>query len=381
MRIGIDVRTLFKKDTKGLGAYCNYLLEGLQKIDSKNQYILFYNEDDTNRKLTLPVNFFLNQCAQKGGERFFLWEQYRLPKEIKRNKIDIFHFPTNTVSCFALQDSILTLHDMLMFEEDQANFKGKQKFYIHYFQPHFISKIKRIITVSEFSKKRIIDRLKVAPERITVIYNGISEMFKQIEPVKKEGLLRNLGIEGDYIFTVGANSKRKNISALLKAYLNLLRNTPLKEKLVISGINQATRNDLNIEIPWLSECTQIVFLPYIAHEELIALYNGAKLFVFPSIAEGFGFPPLEAMACGVPVIASYYTSIPEVLGDSAYLVDTKEPSEISKAIKLLLENDFLRREYSEKGLKRAKNFSWLKTAQETLQVYENFAKESGIKCG
>lgn len=377
MRIGFDARSLFAKNGKGLKSYSYYLIKSLMEIDQENQYFLFYNEnEDENNNLLLKKNFIPVRCFQRGGERFFLWEQYKLPIELRRAKIDFIHYPVNTVSAFYTRNAVLTLHDMLMFEEDIDNFKGKNKFYIRYFQPLFIRRVKKVITISNYSKERIVQRLKLNPDKVSVIYNGISDDFKITDPETINKTKEKLKIYGEYIFSVGANTKRKNIPTLIKAYLDLRRNNDVNEKLVISGIKDSTKNNLEIDFPELVGNPNVILLRYLEKEDLVSLYNGAKLFVFPSVGEGFGFPPLEAMACGAPVIASYYTSMPEVLEDAAYLIDTKDYVKLAETMLLFLQNDALRSKFKEKGFERIKEFSWHKAAIQTLGVYEQLYKEN-----
>ena len=379
MRIGIDARAIYSRNGKGLKFYSYHLISNLMRLDKKNQYYLFYNENDSKSdEMVLTQNFFAKECFQRGGERFYLWEQLKLPIESKRANIDIFHSPANTVSIFGMQKTILTLHDMLMFEEDIDNLKGKYTFYMRYLQTYFYKKAKCIITVSNYSKDRIVKMLGINPDRINVIYNGIGDEFKVIDKERVMATKEKFNISGDYIFTVGANTKRKNVSALIKAYLELVESEAVREKLVISGVDEHTRKDFERLCPGLKDSLNVKFLPYMATKDLVALYSGAKLFVFPSLGEGFGFPPLEAMACGTPVIASSYTSMPEILGDAAYLIDAKKSDEISKAIKLFLNNDALRADYRIKGFKRAKLFFWEETARKTLDVYCNFARGLGV---
>lgn len=373
MRIGIDVRAIFMKEAKGLKSYCQHLISNLEQIDRVNEYILFYNENDSVEEgPQLPPNFLLKQCYQKGGERFYLWEQGRLPFELRRQKIDVFHATANEGPILSTSKTILTLHDMLMFEEDASRFRGKDRIYMNMMQSLLYPRVKKIITVSEYSKKRIIQRLGVSPDVVSVVYNGISEDFRILEKSNVDEVKKKYDISDDYIFSVGANTERKNIVSLIEAYLIISSQEIIKEKLVISGISDSTRKKFEVLFPRIIHNPDIIFLPYVDRDELVGLYNGAKLFVFPSIGEGFGFPPLEAMACGTPVIASLYTSMPEILGDSAYLIDTKNSRAIADAIRLFLANETMRKEYKKKGLKRAQFFSWRRTAEQTLDIYANF---------
>ena len=371
MRIGIDARSMYVKLGRGLKSHCYNLITSLKDIDRTNEYFLFYNTSEIDQNtLQLTTNFIPYQFSYLGGNRWFLWEQLGLPAQLRRLKIDVFHATANTVPVLGSQNTVLTLHDTLMFEEDAEHYRGTTGFYIHQIQPILYKRVRKIITCSEYSKKRIMTLFNIEDSKINVIYNGISSYYKPISLDIVESIKRKFNIAGNYIFSIGSSAKRKNVFTLIEGYLDLLKNHKVSEKLVIAGTHDWFKKQCAEYVPDCINNPQVILLPYVSLDELIALYNGATLFVFASIGEGFGLPPLEAMACGAPVIASHYTSLPEVLGDAAHLIDTKKHENIASAILLLISKRGLREEYRSRGFDQVKKFLWSNTALQTLETYK-----------
>lgn len=296
-------------------------------------------------------------------------EQIELPLKLNKYKNEaIFHSPSFVSSPFIKCPTIMTIHDLnhLKFPEYYTKF---HKHYYNYIVKSSALKAKKILTVSEFSKKEIVNWLNCESEKVVVTYNGVDENFKVI---KDNGKLVNIRekyeLPQKFVLYIGNLKPHKNISNLIKAIKNINQEIIL----VINGkVNEIL--DKIIEENHLER--EIKFIGYVDDDDLPALYNLAELFVYPSLYEGFGLPPLEAMACGCPVITSNTSSLPEVVGDAGILVNPYDVDEIAKAIDLILSNENLRNELKEKGLEQAKNFSWRKTAEGTLKVYEDVYKE------
>jgi glycosyltransferase involved in cell wall biosynthesis len=238
---------------------------------------------------------------------------------------------------------------------------------------HAARRADKIIAISQSTKKDLINLLGAKPEKISVVYPGYDDdIFKPSpDPHKIETALRKYGIIRSYIIYVGILEPKKNILRLVEAFASLKREGKIVHKLVIAGkrawgdetVFQAVRrNGLEGEV---------IFTGYVPQEELPLLMSGADVFVFPSLHEGFGIPPLEAMACGTPVIASNASSLPEVVGDAGILVDPYNVDEIAEAIYKVVSDGKLREQMRRKGLERAKLFSWKKAAQQTLQILED----------
>jgi glycosyltransferase involved in cell wall biosynthesis len=235
---------------------------------------------------------------------------------------------------------------------------------------------KLIITVSHYIKNKIVRCLKVPANKIRVIYHGVSKHFY---PNKDKLLIKRItgkyGIMGPYILFVGTFHKNKNLIRLLEAFKHLKISTKLPHRLVLAGGKGGLYEDVLDSIVKF-ELTELVYLPeYISDEDLPILYNGADSFVFPSLFEGFGMPVLEAMACGTPVITSNLCSLPEVVGDAALRIDPYSTDSIAEGIYKVLSDSRLYNELVSRGLERAKQFSWEKTAKETLNVYRELCHQ------
>jgi glycosyltransferase involved in cell wall biosynthesis len=230
-----------------------------------------------------------------------------------------------------------------------------------------LKNVDMIITVSKSTKKDVIKCLKFPEEKIKVIYNGVDERFK---PLKNyNDVLHKYNINPPYILYIGTLEPRKNIPALIKAFYKL-KKRGIRHKLVIVGKKGWKYKQIFRVVEDLNLRRDVVFTGYVSYNDLPKFYSAADLFVYPSLYEGFGLPPLEAMACGCPVITSNVSSLPEVVGDAGFIVDPSDIGGLSRTIKELLANDSLRENVIRKGLKRIKEFSWEKTAKESLKVYK-----------
>lgn len=377
--IGIDARVLFMPMMKGMGFYLQNLLENFITLDKENSYILYYDTRQNVKLRTLnSPNFSVKGISIRSGDSFHSWEQVRLPIELSRDKIDILHSPANT-SIFASRcPRICTVHDTILQELEK---KGFDNFYFNRFIPFSLRRAKKIITCSIYSKQKINKLLNIPEEKIEVIPNGVSSIFKKIndkEAISK--VKRKYAIEGEYIFNVGGESPWKNVSNLILAYKLLVSKSSIKQKIVIAGIRTKSIAENHLkEIAELGLSDRAIILGYVSEQELVHLYNGAEIFVYPSLNEGFGLPPLEAMACGIPVVASNKASIPEVVGDAAILVDATNESAIAKGIGLILNNAALKDKLRDLGTKRCSRFTWQQTAKKTLQLYINSCSNKNMK--
>jgi glycosyltransferase involved in cell wall biosynthesis len=219
----------------------------------------------------------------------------------------------------------------------------------------------RILTVSQFSRNRLIDALDVDPRRIFVVPNGVDAMFRPIEHEGIEPVLTRLDLPSDYVLTLGSLEPRKNLARLLRAWRLLLSRRVIDKKLslVVAGGKHSSFPQTD----YLPLPEHVVFTGYISDEDLPALYSGARAFVYPSLYEGFGLPPLEAMACGAPVITSASTSLPEVAGDAALLIDPADVESIADGIESVLNDCDLRNALSAASHKHAKLFTWDRSAR------------------
>lgn len=296
-----------------------------------------------------------------------IWEQFVLPTRLRGN---LLFSPSNTGPLIE-ERQVVTIHDITPLEHPEWLNPRFAKWY-QFLIPRLVHKARQIIAVSNFTKSRICEVTSVQPDKVVVIYNGVDERFR---PKSSEEIARTkdtFGISNfRYILTVATIEPRKNLQRLLEAWDVWHVNLPQDIWLVIAG---AKGKDLVFRDAVFNRLPpKICMIGHVPDEHLPALYSGALAFIYVSLYEGFGLPPLEAMACGTPVLTSNVTSLPEVVGDAALTVNPYDIDAIAEGIKRLIEDDNLRKELSQKGLARAKLFSWERTAEVTWSVLKEAA--------
>ncbi len=371
MTVGIDARALYLPVLKGIGVYLQNLLNSLAALDGGHEYVLFFDSrQEITRRRPPHACFRESGLVIPRGDTFFLWEQLRLPLELRRRSLDVFHSPANTTPLWKPCPTVATVHDTKLLE---AEYEGlKPDLYNKKVQPAALRRAEKILCPSRFSKGRILDRLGIEETRVEVTYPGISEDFRVIDDRDRlQGIRETFGLTREYVFSAGGESPPKNISALIAAFAAFRQKSRAEAQLVIAGIRtRSIYQKHRAEGDSYGLGRDLVILGYVSQEDLIALYNAARIFVYPSLFEGFGFPPLEAMACGVPVAASGATSIPEVVGDAALLFDAASREDMTDKMARLWEDRSLREKLRLQGFERVKQFSWAETARKTLSVYQ-----------
>lgn len=371
MQILFDVRLLGRGGTSGIEEYSRNLLHALLALDKTNQYTLFYN--GLRKKplnLNLPeVDWHLPNKLLDFSARFL-----DFPRIDNYVKTDLIFSPHFNILSVDKTPRVITFHD-LSFLHHPDFFSWKQKFW------HWLQNIKkqaqqaeRIIAVSEFTKGDLVNLLGIPPEKISVIYSGISEEFCKIASgsalAMTAGETRNDG--RPYILYLGTLEPRKNVPAIIRAF-NLLKQKPVFNdwQLVIAGRPGWLFNSIVKEAAASPYGEDIIFRGAVNSEERVSLYNLARVFVYPSFFEGFGFPPLEAQASGCPVVVSDRASLPEIVGESALLVNPWKIEDLASAIEQAAINDQLRGKLIKMGQENVKRFVWSKAAKETLEVFKH----------
>ncbi|HYP52293.1 MAG TPA: glycosyltransferase family 1 protein, partial [Pyrinomonadaceae bacterium] len=297
-----------------------------------------------------------------------------LVAELRRRPVDLVHVQY-TAPPFAPCPVVTTVHD-LAFEHIPETFKRRSWMQLRLTVRRTARAAAHVITVSEYSKRDIMATYGIPEERITVTPEAAAPHFRPAPPAEVERVRRKYGVRGDYVLAVGSIQPRKNLARLVRAYSGLRsrRSQDKLPQLVLVGKRAWLYGDTlrTVERSGLSDRT--LFTGYVSEADLPALYTGALLFVYPSYFEGFGLPPLEAMACGTPVVAGDRTSLPEVVGDAGLLVDPFDESAIGAGLERLLDDSELRASLRVKGLERARLFDWRETARLTLAAY---AKATG----
>lgn len=369
MKIGILPWTLNPQRT-GLENYLTSLITGMSEIGKSNELYLIRHE-----KIRDQLSELTNEIIIPNFPKI-LKSPIGLPYAINKADLDIIHATAHyfsQITPFYLNfstEKVLTIHDLIPFIYPTTVNKNTKfwKTTLNLIK----NRIDKIITISNHTKMDCMKYLGIPEEKIRVIYEAADEIFKPDKKNREKNqnyLNKKYGIEFPFILSVGTLEKRKNIPNLLKAFYRL-KKTGNDHKLVIAGKMGWKYNKIFNTLEGLDIKKDVIFTGYVPNEDLVKLYNVADLFVFPSIYEGFGLPPLEAMACECPVITSNTSSLPEVVGDAGVLVDPYDDKVMADEMSNILTNDGFKAELSKKSLERAKLFSWKQTAEETWNVYE-----------
>ncbi len=374
LKIGIDARPLYRPVLKGIGVYVKNLLAHLGRIGGRHRYILFYDKrQECVRRRPAGEAFLECGASLPVGDTFHVWEQICVPWHVLMKEIDVFHATANMTARFQPSPVVVTIHDTKPFEETAGS--RRERWYVHGVQPKALRRAAAIICPSEFTRDRVVERLKIPGDRIRVVPNGLDPAFRRTEdPAAEEGFRAKYHLQGPFILFTGGETPSKNITRLIRAYARLKRTEKVPHTLVITGIRSPeVFVDHTREAARLDVDRDVTILGYLSEGELITAYNAAEVFVYPSLMEGFGFPPLEAMACGTPVAASNASSIPEVVGDAALLFDPMNEEEMAAQVHRILTDAALAKELVRKGLERCRLFSWEEAARKNLAVYESVA--------
>jgi len=380
-RIGIDVRCLTEGRRTGVEEYTINLLKEVFRLDTQNEYRLFFNSwKDSQADLTWikefpQVKLFKFKIPNKILNLCFWYLNW--PKiDQMLGGVDVFFMPNLTFAALSQKTKlIITLHD-LSFERYPEMFSWKRRLWHYLVEPRKLCRqAEKIIAVSESTKNDLVNLYKISPEKISVIYNGLADKFRVIDRNDKQliAVKERYQLPYRFVLYLGTIEPRKNISSLIKAF-NQLKNQARAEnneelnkyKLVIAGQDGWLMKDIWREIDSSPYRADILQISFVAEEDKEYFYNLSSLFVYPSFFEGFGFPPLEAMRCGVPVITANYSSLPEVVNSGGIMIDPYRPSEIATAMWEILTNKTLREKLIQKGLEQAQKFNWKKSAKKFI---------------
>ena len=355
MKIGIDCQSI-TGSISGLGQYTRKLIEWLPQVDSQNEYHYFHCWD---------------HFGAKTYDRLF-WENLVLPAKAFSQKIDILHVPAFASPLIkqAARRTVVTIHDLIgvVFPK---HLSLPSRVYWSKWLPFVNGSADLIIADSECTKKDIIHYMKIDPRKIRIVPLAVDEKFSvQKDKHEIKNILHRYSILQPFIFFLGNVEPRKNLLRLIKAFTQLKRERKIEHHLVIGGSRSWNYPELAELCKHSGIMEHIKFVDYINEDDLIGLYQASSLFVFPSLYEGFGLPILEAMACGVPVITSNLSSMPEVGGDAVYYINPYSEEEIANAIYYVLSNQEVWQELRQRGFEQVRRFSWRRTAEETRQVFE-----------
>ena len=373
MRIGIEAQRIFRKNKHGMDFVVLQEIKELQKMDTPHEYFVFVKPGvDRCIESSEHVHIIEVNCPS-----YPLWEQWALPRAARKAGVDILHCTSNTAPIWCDIPLVLTLHDIIFLEpRDKKNkslYQNLGYFYRRWNVPRILKKCRRIITVSDFELGNIKQKLQLPDSQLKMIYNGYNEWFRPIESDKQQ--YRKYIADAGYFFFLGNTDPKKNTERTLVAYAKYLELSEVKRPLLMADLDQEYLNGI-IERNGIEAIRDHIVMPgYIINSDLPYIYNNAFAFLYTSLRESFGIPLLEAMACGTPVITSNKSSMPEIAGHDAILINPESSDEIAwKMLQLERDTDFYQRQKAV-GLERAKLFSWRKTTENLLRLYEEVYKE------
>ena len=369
IRIGIDARLVYYQQA-GISQYTLRLMDGLAKIGENEEFVVFQHWRARSPYVTSP-QFRRRSLFTPSHHRF---EQLVLPLELLFRGLDVLHSPDFIPPLRRGYRSVVTIHDLNFLVYPHLLTPDAARYYGQIDQA--VRRADRVIAVSESTKQDIIRLIGARESSVQVIYEGANPAFRPLEDSDDDLLAMKgrYGIQKDFILFVSTIEPRKNIPTLLRAFRRLLEDYHPDVELVLAGRKGWLFEEVFRTSSELGLGDRVRFLGRVPTSDLVLLYNAARAFAFPSLYEGFGLPPLEAMACGTPTVVSNVSSLPEVVGDAALLVSPTEVEELTVALWRLLSDDDLRRQLIAKGLRRVECFSSEKMARETLELYHQLVR-------
>jgi len=376
-RIGIDAR-FYGPTGKGLGRYTQEIVDNVIKIDQVNEYVVFLSKD----------NFDEFECDNQRIKKilanvrwYTLREQFVMPRLISTAKVDLMHYLHFNVPIFSCKKFVVTIHDLILIKYPTPRastlspilYKIKNFFYriIIWLA---INRAKKIIAVSKFTKQDIIKYFKIKPEKIAMIYEGVANLSNGRDSLftakqNDKAVISEYNITDPFLLYIGNAYPHKNLERLVQVFQKIQENNLEKFqnlKLVLVGKEDYFYKRLKEE----TKNNAVIFAGYVPDNQLEAMFSQALCYVFPSLYEGFGLPPLEAMAKGCPVVSSNRSCLPEVLEDAAIYFDPENMTEMQTEIEKLLNNEDLRQKLIQEGYQQIKKYDWWESARQTLQVYQ-----------
>jgi glycosyltransferase involved in cell wall biosynthesis len=368
MRVGVNAQILSDHDA-GVATYVRNLLIRLARLATNHELHIFGNPRYIQPGLPVSARVVPTHGLIRGRFRRILWEQLLLPRTIQSLKLDRMFYPDYAVplvghSC----RTVITVHDLSYIAMPEFFTRGRSRFK-SFVTGKSVQRADTIIAVSQATKRECERLLGVPPEKVKVVYNGIDAVFRPVvNPVRRQEVKQKYGLQDRFIVFVGTLEPRKNLPRLLEAYALLLRQSKVPHNLVVAGGKGWMFDSVFAAVTSHGLSDHVQFLGYVPQTDLVAVYGLASALVYPSLYEGFGFPPLEAMACGTPAIVSNQSSLPEITGDAAELVDPNDPADIARGMLRVLDDPLRAEELRLRGFARVKQFSWDRSAAEILKI-------------
>ena len=358
-RIAIDARWL----VGGIGTYTRHLLRGLKESGKG-----FLVRAITREQHKAEVEGICDEISILNTPIYTAREQWMLPRIASGH--DLLHVPHYNAPIFVGVPLVITLHDVIHLSDPSSRRSYKSRLYAWPMLKIVTRRAQHVITVSEYSRKQIINRLRVAPAKVTAIHNGVNRDLVPLDPQQaRNAVAATVKSNDPYVLYVGSLKTYKNVSVLLNAFAQHCDVARTNHRLLIVGDGSKKKEALMREAAALRIASRITIVHGVDQSLLSAMYSAADVFVMPSTMEGFGLPVIEAMACGTPVISSDATCLPEVGGDAALYFDPRNPEQLARHLAAMLASSEMRQQFREKGLQRARQFTWQDSVKKHMDVY------------
>ncbi|SEU04276.1 glycosyltransferase family 4 protein [Hymenobacter actinosclerus] len=376
LRIGIEAQRLFRPHKHGMDIVALELIRNLQQLDHTNEYFVFVKPDQDNTVLRETPNFRIVEIA---GGPYPFWEQVLLPRAARQAGLDVLHCTSNTAPLRLAMPLLLTLHDIIYLEPLDLRrgswYQRLGNLYRRWNVPRVLPHCERVFTVSAFEQGRILERLPALAGRVQVVYNSAGEQFGPVAgPAALAAAKARYRLPDRFIFFLANTDPKKNLRGVLQAVALLKARGQLQCQLVMLDYQETALTALLRELGAPDLRADILLCGYVPNQELPLIYQLAEVFLYPSLRESFGIPILEAMGCGTPVITSTTSSMPEVAGEAALLVDPFQPEAIASAILKLQNEPATRAALVERGRQRVRQFSWREAARQVQRVYQQVGR-------
>jgi glycosyltransferase involved in cell wall biosynthesis len=376
VHIGVNAHLLSLAETyrsAGINWYAQNLLHHLPAADPEIGYTVFLSE---RRYAGVPgIDLKVSHLPTHRPVVRILWEQAIQPWSVRQAGVDLIHGMAFVGPLIGASPSVVTVHD-LSFVHYPESFRALNRFYLRLFTRLSVRRARRVIAVSESTKRDLVQCYDLSPAKVDVVHNGVDDVYRSLPASKVAGFRAEQGLPDRFILFVGTLEPRKNVARLIEAYARLPGTRP---PLMLVGGKGWLYDGIIARIEALNLTDEVHFVGYVPAQDLPFWYNAAELFVYPSLYEGFGLPPLEAMACGTPVVASTASSLPEVVSQAGLLVDPMNTEALTAAMEQVLADPDMQKKMRATGLARAEKFSWHRAAQRTVDSYRRALTAGGGK--